>query len=653
MSFMMISQNAFADGPAPGTCNNEYDGPITDATITFGNQTYYPLKNSVSFQIPYDQIYHLTFTVKTSSQNNQGNSLPGNVWYTTNVWGFWFNKCQSGAGPNENFTISMDVNSPSSGPPSRSPSWGTIGGNCGTSSVCSFSYTVNYVPGTPQNLQATAGNSNVALQWSPPSGNGGTTITNYKIYRSTTSGNETFLTQVGSVYAYNDTSVTNGQTYFYKVTAVNSVGESSQSNEVSATPSTSGVTVQSVDQNNIPIYGLYTILCTQGTSQTANGSNTCETGSSRLASGFTTVTFDVPQGQTFGVEVYNNASCSFNHWSDNAGNTYRFRLFTASNPPQILTSVYSCGSTQTAPQSPTGLAATAVSSSQINLSWTAPSNNGGSAITGYDIERSTDNGNTWSTIVPNTGSAATTYNDTGLSPSTSYTYRVSAINAVGTSSPSNTASTTTQSATPPPTGIVLNNIQSTSGTTSSSNQITLSNFNAGSGNDRLLVVGISANNNDVSSITFGGVPLTNKAYSFYNNDAEFWYLKNPTGTGDIVVTMNGQTSVVVGAYSFSGVNQTNPLPTSVSKHNTNPNSPNVSITTKFANDWVLDLPSIYGGSTLGSSTCTQQWDANVPDAITGASSSKIVPTPGSVTCKWTASSGDLWDDVAVEVKAAQ
>src|SRR4029077_13056792 len=101
----------------------------------------------------------------------------------------------------------------------------------------------------------------------------------------------------------------------------------------------------------------------------------------------------------------------------------------------------------TAPGSPTGLTATSVSTSQINLSWVAPVNNGGSAITGYKIERSTDSGTTWSTIVANTASTSTTYSNTGLNPSTSYTYRVSAINSVGTSPPSNTASATTSGTT--------------------------------------------------------------------------------------------------------------------------------------------------------------------------------------------------------------
>ncbi|MDE1829113.1 MAG: fibronectin type III domain-containing protein, partial [Thaumarchaeota archaeon] len=305
----------------------------------------------------------------------------------------------------------------------------------------------------------------------------------------------------------------------------------------------------------------------------------------------------------------------------------------------------------TAPSAPTGLTANAASSSQINLNWTAPTNNGGSAITGYKIDRSIDGGTTWSNIVSNTASTSTTYTDTNLSSSTTYTYQVSSINSVGTSLPSNTVSATTGSGGGTTTGnIVLNNVQSTSGTVSSSYKITLSNFNVGTGNDRLLVVGVSANNNNVASITFGGVPLAMKTSSFYNNDAEFWYLKNPTGTGNIVVTMAGPTQVVVGAYSFSGVNQTSPLPNSVIRHNTAASSPSISLTTTYPNDLVLDLPSIYGGTTLNSSTCSQQWDVNMPSAITGASSSTLLQSPAAVTCGWTASGGgDLWDDAAVEI----
>src|SRR5207253_2180190 len=55
----------------------------------------------------------------------------------------------------------------------------------------------------------------------------------------------------------------------------------------------------------------------------------------------------------------------------------------------------------------------------------------------------THGGTTWNTVVSNTGSAGTTFSDTGLAKKTTYTYRVSAINSVGTSAPSNIASAKT------------------------------------------------------------------------------------------------------------------------------------------------------------------------------------------------------------------
>ncbi len=97
------------------------------------------------------------------------------------------------------------------------------------------------------------------------------------------------------------------------------------------------------------------------------------------------------------------------------------------------------------PSPPTSLTLYVASSSQINLSWSASSDNGGSTITGYMIERSQNNGNTWSTIIQNTGSTSTTYSDTGLAASTAYSYRVSAVNSAGPGSPSNVVTTITSS----------------------------------------------------------------------------------------------------------------------------------------------------------------------------------------------------------------
>ena len=56
------------------------------------------------------------------------------------------------------------------------------------------------------------------------------------MYRGTTAGSETLLTTLGNVSTYTDSAVTNGQTYFYQVTATNALGESAKSSEVSAIP---------------------------------------------------------------------------------------------------------------------------------------------------------------------------------------------------------------------------------------------------------------------------------------------------------------------------------------------------------------------------------------------------------------------------------
>ncbi|GAA2148819.1 hypothetical protein GCM10009760_41310 [Kitasatospora kazusensis] len=105
------------------------------------------------------------------------------------------------------------------------------------------------VPGAPTGLTATAGTGQAALSWTPPSNTGGENITSYKVYRGTASGGETLLTGggcsgLGAVTSCTDTGLTAGQTYYYKVSAVNGVGEGAQSNEASATPTGSGCQAQ-------------------------------------------------------------------------------------------------------------------------------------------------------------------------------------------------------------------------------------------------------------------------------------------------------------------------------------------------------------------------------------------------------------------------
>ena len=97
------------------------------------------------------------------------------------------------------------------------------------------------------------------------------------------------------------------------------------------------------------------------------------------------------------------------------------------------------------PGAPTGLTAMANGQTRIDLSWRAPANNGGAAITGYRVEVSTD-GSSWSNLAANTNSAAASYSHTGLTAGSARRYRVSAINSAGTGPASNVAAATTDSA---------------------------------------------------------------------------------------------------------------------------------------------------------------------------------------------------------------
>src|SRR6185369_4911627 len=90
------------------------------------------------------------------------------------------------------------------------------------------------VPAVPTNLAATAGSGQVGLSWSASSG-----ATSYNVKRSTTSGGPYTTIASPTTTSYTDTGVTNGATYYYVVSAVNTSGESANSSQVSVTPTAS------------------------------------------------------------------------------------------------------------------------------------------------------------------------------------------------------------------------------------------------------------------------------------------------------------------------------------------------------------------------------------------------------------------------------
>jgi len=95
------------------------------------------------------------------------------------------------------------------------------------------------------------------------------------------------------------------------------------------------------------------------------------------------------------------------------------------------------------PNPVSGLATTATSSSQINLSWIDNSTD----ETGFKIERATPNCASTFSLITTTAANTTTYQNTGLTASTNYCYQVKATNAGGDSMASNQAQATTQGGT--------------------------------------------------------------------------------------------------------------------------------------------------------------------------------------------------------------
>jgi hypothetical protein len=117
---------------------------------------------------------------------------------------------------------------------------GTISGGSISSILvnCTSSATI---PSAPLSLAASAGDAQNNLSWSAPASNGGSAITNYRVFRGTTTTNQQLVTSGGCanlalVTTCADTGLINGQSYFYVVSAVNSVGQGAPSNQVSAIP---------------------------------------------------------------------------------------------------------------------------------------------------------------------------------------------------------------------------------------------------------------------------------------------------------------------------------------------------------------------------------------------------------------------------------
>ncbi len=304
--------------------------------------------------------------------------------------------------------------------------------------IANRSVVVLTVPGAPIRLTATAmGRDRIDLTWSPPTDTGGTPITGYKIEVSTdgSSGWSDLVADTGSTATtYSHPGLAPGDTRHYRVSAINSVGTGGASSTASATTDAdppgapTGLTATAMGRDRIDL----------------TWSPPTDTGGPPITGYKIEVSTDGGSGWSDLVADTGSTATTYSHPGLAPGVTRHYRV-------SAINSVGTGGASSTAsattdvapPGAPTGFTATADGQTEIDLSWSAPSDTGGAPISGYRIEVSTDGGLSWSDLVANTGTSAASFSDTGLAPGTTRHYRVSAINSAGAGPPSNEDGATT------------------------------------------------------------------------------------------------------------------------------------------------------------------------------------------------------------------
>ena len=202
------------------------------------------------------------------------------------------------------------------------------------------------------------------------------------------------------------------------------------------------------------------------------------------------------------------------------------------------------GGTDTqAPTVPTNLSASAVSSSQINLTWTASTDNVG--VTGYRIYRCAGSGCTPSTQIST--SATNSYSDSGLTASTVYVYTVAAYDATGNISGQSTSALATTQAPP-----VTNNNPIGSFDTADSSYVVGWAYDQEAGSNPINVdiyidgtnrARVSANLSRPDLVTAGVTPDANHGYNFSltglnlsvgNHTVNVYAINTPTGNNPLL-----------------------------------------------------------------------------------------------------------------------
>lgn len=306
-------------------------------------------------------------------------------------------------------------------------------GGLGAYSPSSVAIAPRGVPEQPAAPVGRGGVNEIVVTWTAPPIRG-SAITGYRLHRATnaagafvalTSGGCASLTTSTAVTCTDTDSLVAGTDYYYKVAAISAAGDSpfsSSSGAVSPISDLTAPTITSVTAANRSASIAFTYSGSASNVQySTDGGSTWNTRSPASSTSPLSVT-GLSNGTTYEVQIRMVTSSGLTPSSASANVTPR--------------------TTPSAPAAPTGTAG----NGQVTLRWSEPSDDGGSVITGYTVQASTDGSNYSNQAGCTALSLVFTCTATGLTGGTPYTFKVAAINAAGTGAYSSASSAITPTA---------------------------------------------------------------------------------------------------------------------------------------------------------------------------------------------------------------
>ena len=428
-------------------------------------------------------------------------------------------------------------------------------------------------PSAPSALMAAAANTEVTLSWTAAASDGGAAITGYMVEYDTDMNfpSPTPVTTTDATTSHTVSTLTNATPYYFRVAAVNAVGTGAYypgatDAAVSATPAPTAPTA--------PAAPSALMAAAANAAVTLNWTTPTSDGGAAIT-GYM-VEYDTDMNFSSSPTTVPTATAATSYIVSALTNAtpYYFRVAavnaagTGAYYPGATDAAVSATPAPTAPAAPSALMAMAANAA-VTLNWTAPSDNGGAAITGYMVEYSV---NADFSSSPTTVAAPTTsHTVSALTNATPYYFRVAAVNSVGTGAYYPGATDAAVSATPTPPPPVVSSFSPIEGVVDTEVTITGDNFSA------------TAPENDVR---FGGVTAADPTSASTTSLT----VKVPSGavTGRISVAVGSQTGTSSTDFTVTG---TTPAPDPPVVLSFSPSEGEVGISVTITGDNFSDMSS--------------------------------------------------------------